>query len=177
MLWYQRKLDFVEPGTCKGLAHVGVIRHLAFISLLQHIFHEKSAPRPLRPGHRKTKSRTAAVQNESDIWIIDRDISDSTSNLSLHLIGNLNYFIGTVLGKTGYVRTRADEFTLKNIPLATLTQQLDQTKAMVHATLSACRTVILREITGRKRANLKYAWLYYALAGAFELPFGSGELS
>lgn len=85
----------------------------------------------------KLKAELLLYKNESDIWIIDRDISNSAGNLSLHLIGNLNYFIGTVLGKTGYVRTRADEFTLKNIPLATLTQQLDQTKAMVHATLSA----------------------------------------
>jgi hypothetical protein len=53
------------------------------------------------------------------------------------LIGNLNAYIGATLGKTGYVRDRATEFSAKHIPKAELLADLTSTKAMINATLSA----------------------------------------
>ncbi|HEY5407636.1 MAG TPA: hypothetical protein VIJ92_11120 [Ginsengibacter sp.] len=55
-------------------------------------------------------------KNEEDIWKIKEGISNSSGNLTLHLLGNLNHFIGATLGNTGYVRERDKEFSLKNIP-------------------------------------------------------------
>lgn len=52
--------------------------------------------------------------DEYDIWITTSGINNSGGNLCLHLIGNLNHFIGAVLGNTGYIRHRVDEFSLKN---------------------------------------------------------------
>lgn len=53
--------------------------------------------------------------DEYDIWITTSGINNSGGNLCLHLIGNLNHFIGAVLGNTGYIRHRDDEFSLKNV--------------------------------------------------------------
>lgn len=53
--------------------------------------------------------------DEYDIWITTSGINNSGGNLCLHLIGNLNHFIGAVLGNTGYIRHREDEFSLKNV--------------------------------------------------------------
>ena len=55
-------------------------------------------------------------KDENNLWIIKEGISNSAGNLSLHLLGNLNHFIGATLGHTGYVRYRDDEFSLNNIP-------------------------------------------------------------
>jgi len=54
-------------------------------------------------------------KDEDNLWLIKEGISNSAGNLCLHLVGNLNHFIGATLGNTGYVRHREDEFSLKNI--------------------------------------------------------------
>ena len=40
-------------------------------------------------------------------------------------MGNLNHFIGTILGKTDYVRQRDLEFSLKDVPRTELIQQVE----------------------------------------------------
>lgn len=52
-------------------------------------------------------------QTESNIWRIEKDIANSAGNLVLHLIGNLNTYIGKEIGGTAYVRNRELEFSLK----------------------------------------------------------------
>ena len=54
-------------------------------------------------------------KQEESLWVTRDGISNSAGNLCLHLVGNLNHFIGATLGHTGYVRHRDDEFSLKNI--------------------------------------------------------------
>ena len=70
-------------------------------------------------------------QSEAAIWKIEKDITNTAGNLCLHLVGNLNAFIGTELGKTGYVRQRDLEFSLKNVPRAELIEQVDGTIQMI----------------------------------------------
>ena len=76
-----------------------------------------------------------SYENESAIWAIDKNISNSAGNLTLHLIGNINAFIGAELGKTGYVRDRPLEFSLKNVPRAELIQKIKETILVVNKTL------------------------------------------
>lgn len=54
-------------------------------------------------------------KDEYDVWTTTEGIANSGGNLCLHLVGNLNHFIGAALGNTGYVRHREDEFSLKNV--------------------------------------------------------------
>jgi len=71
----------------------------------------------------KLKSEIESYHTESSIWTIDKNISNSAGNLCLHLIGNLNTYIGAEIGKTGYIRNRPLEFSLKNIPKSELVQK------------------------------------------------------
>ncbi len=75
-------------------------------------------------------------EREEDIWKIDTGILNSAGNLTLHLMGNLNYFIGTYLGDTGYVRDRDREFADKDIPKLQLMSDLNETINMLDITLS-----------------------------------------
>jgi uncharacterized damage-inducible protein DinB len=86
---------------------------------------------------RKLREEINLYADESRIWVVDDGISNSAGNLCLHLLGNLNHFIGAVLGKTGYIRRRDDEFSLKNIPRAELNAQIDATIEVVSRALNA----------------------------------------
>ena len=83
----------------------------------------------------KLKKEIESYKTESNIWIIDKNISNSTGNLCLHLIGNLNTYIGKELGGTDYIRNRDLEFSIKDIPRAELIQKIDNTISMVNKTL------------------------------------------
>jgi uncharacterized damage-inducible protein DinB len=72
---------------------------------------------------------------ESKIWCIEKGITNSAGNLCLHLVGNLNTYIGKELGSTGYVRNREQEFSLKDVPRNELLKMIDGTKEMVESTL------------------------------------------
>jgi uncharacterized damage-inducible protein DinB len=49
--------------------------------------------------------------DDESIWQTRPGVTNSAANLALHLAGNLQHFIGAVLGKTGYVRDRPVEFS------------------------------------------------------------------
>ncbi len=79
----------------------------------------------------------ALYPEENSIWEIRPGISNSAGNLCLHLVGNLNHFIGAVLGNSGYIRQREDEFGLKNISRMELLLSIDQTILTINDTLNS----------------------------------------
>ena len=84
----------------------------------------------------KLKQEIASYSDESNLWKVDKSIANSSGNLCLHLVGNLNAYIGAEIGKTGYVRNRDLEFSLKNIPQAQLVKMIEDTVVVVEDGLS-----------------------------------------
>jgi len=84
----------------------------------------------------KLKQEIASYRDESKLWEIDKSIANSAGNLCLHLVGNLNAYIGAEIGKTGYVRNRDLEFSLKNIPQVQLVKMIGDTIVVVEDGLS-----------------------------------------
>jgi uncharacterized damage-inducible protein DinB len=84
----------------------------------------------------KLKQEIASYRDESNLWKVDKSIANSSGNLCLHLVGNLNAYIGAEIGKTGYVRDRDLEFSLKNIPQAQLVKMIEDTIVVVEDGLS-----------------------------------------
>lgn len=74
--------------------------------------------------------------NEANLWKTGDGISNSAGNLCLHLIGNLNTYIGKEIGNTGYVRNRDAEFALKDIPRHQLLEMVDATITTVRTSLN-----------------------------------------
>jgi uncharacterized damage-inducible protein DinB len=83
----------------------------------------------------KLKEELNLYPTEQKIWEVSSGISNSTGNLCLHIVGNLKYFIGAVLGKTGYIRERELEFSLKNIERTQLVLSVDETIFVIENTL------------------------------------------
>jgi uncharacterized damage-inducible protein DinB len=84
----------------------------------------------------KLKKEIELYSDEQNLWRVENSIANSAGNLCLHLIGNLNTFIGATLGNTGYIRNRDLEFSLKNIPKIELIQKIEATIRVVDSTLS-----------------------------------------
>lgn len=91
----------------------------------------------------KLKEELNLYPTEQQIWEVSSGISNSAGNLSLHLVGNLKYFIGSILGNSGYVRERDLEFSLKNIPRNQLLESIDETISIVEKTLNELDDSIL----------------------------------
>src|SRR5712692_7447930 len=72
-----------------------------------------------------------AYADERDIWRVAPGISNCAGTLALHLAGNIQFFVGAVLGGTGYVRDRDAEFARRDVPRAELMRQIDATLAAV----------------------------------------------
>ncbi|ACU03884.1 DUF1572 family protein [Pedobacter heparinus] len=83
----------------------------------------------------RLKAEIEQYQHEQHIWHVDRNIANSAGNLCLHLVGNLNTYVGAELGKTGYVRDRPLEFSLKNVPRAELVRMVEATIKVVNEAL------------------------------------------
>jgi len=83
----------------------------------------------------RLKTEIESYQNPSNIWIIQEGIANSAGNLCLHLVGNLNTYIGANLGQSGYIRNRELEFSLKDIPVQELVNKIVDTIAMIESTL------------------------------------------
>jgi uncharacterized damage-inducible protein DinB len=83
----------------------------------------------------KLKAEIEAYQNEEALWKTDKSIANSAGNLCLHLVGNLNTYIGAQLGNSGYIRQRDLEFSLKDIPRSELIEQIEKTIGVVNSIL------------------------------------------
>lgn len=93
----------------------------------------------------KLKKEIEAYQDEAAIWTVDKNIANSAGNLCLHLIGNLNTYIGVGLGGTDYKRERDLEFSLKNIPVQELVKKIDDTMLVVEKGLERLNDDLLQQ--------------------------------
>jgi uncharacterized damage-inducible protein DinB len=94
----------------------------------------------------KLKVEITSFKNEKKIWEISGEISNSAGNLCLHLCGNLQHFLGAVLGNTGYVRNRDAEFSRKNVPIRELVAEIELTMKVVQKALAEVKVDDLQKI-------------------------------
>ena len=66
-----------------------------------------------------------AYRDESSLWRAAPGIANAGGTLVLHVCGNLQHYIGRVLGGSGYVRDREAEFRRRDVPRAELLAELD----------------------------------------------------
>jgi uncharacterized damage-inducible protein DinB len=94
----------------------------------------------------KLKTEMSSFKDETNIWKISGDIKNSAGNLCLHLCGNLQHFIGAVLGNSSYVRNRDAEFTRKDVPIRELVAEIELTTKAVEKTLKELKEDKLEEV-------------------------------
>lgn len=93
----------------------------------------------------RLKNEIESYREERNIWKVENGIANSAGNLCLHLVGNLNTYIGREIGKTDYVRNREQEFSLKNVPRLELIKLVNNTIAVVIQSLDGVDESSLKE--------------------------------
>jgi len=125
----------------------------------------------------KLKEEIKLYQKEENLWVTDKAIANSAGNLCLHLVGNLNTFIGAVLGNSGYVRNREAEFSLKNIPQQELIKQVEETIAVVDSTLEHLDSSKLEEVYPMKVFEEDMTTGYFLVHLAMHLDYHLGQIN
>ena len=74
-------------------------------------------------------------ESDAALWVVAAGVSNAAGNLVLHIVGNLNHFIGVGLGGTDFRRDRPAEFASRDIPKRQLILQLEGTKTMLATVL------------------------------------------
>lgn len=85
---------------------------------------------------RKLIEEVNLFQNEEDLWKTTGTVKNCCGNLTLHIIGNLNHYVGATLAHTSYVRDRPQEFAKKGVPRRELVTQLEALIPLVRSTLN-----------------------------------------
>ncbi len=125
----------------------------------------------------KLKFEVSSYQQESILWTVDGAIANSGGNLCLHLIGNLNAFIGAELGAFQYTRLRDLEFSLKNVPRTELLLKIEETIREVDLALSNLNEGDLEKEYPLVVFKEKMATGYFLLHLATHLTYHLGQLN
>ena len=125
----------------------------------------------------KLKSELELYQNEANIWKVDKNIANTAGNLCLHLVGNLNTYIGATLGNTGYVRNRDAEFSLKNVSRKELTKKIEATIAMINTVLPAVDEKTLKDEYPMLVLKEKTSTEYFLVHLAVHLGYHLGQVN
>ncbi len=62
--------------------------------------------------------------DEESVWRTVPGVTNSAGNLALHIAGNVQHYIGAVLGGSGYVRDRAREFSARAVSREQIVREL-----------------------------------------------------
>lgn len=114
----------------------------------------------------RLKNEIASYQNEQQLWYVEKGIANSGGNLCLHLIGNLNTYIGRGLGNIEYVRNREQEFSLKGVPKSELTARIEDTIQRVEKALAGLTETALQndypELVWEEKTSIEYLLVHLA---------------
>lgn len=87
-------------------------------------------------GFSKFREEVEQYADDETFWAVPGGVTNSAGTLSLHLIGNLNHYIGAKLGGTGYVRNRPVEFSSRDVPRSEILQKIDQAASTISDTIN-----------------------------------------
>jgi uncharacterized damage-inducible protein DinB len=72
-----------------------------------------------------------AFPDDASIWQVRPGVTNAAGNLALHIAGNLQHFVGALLGQTGYVRNREREFAQRSGTRREVLEELLRARAVV----------------------------------------------
>lgn len=73
------------------------------------------------------------------VWRLPPELPNSGGTLILHLTGNLQHYVGAVLGSSGYVRDRQKEFGARELQVDELMSEIRAAEEAVRQTLRHLR--------------------------------------
>lgn len=77
----------------------------------------------------------ALLPDDALAWRVAPGVTNPIGSLTLHVCGNLQWFVGGVLGGSGYVRDRDREFGARGVPRDELLREIRTTIDVVRAVM------------------------------------------
>ncbi len=97
-----------------------------------------------------------AYPDEGHLWTTPGTVKNPIGTLALHLAGNLEHFVGAVLGGTGYVRDRPAEFGDREVPRAEIIGKIRACQETLRSTLPGIPDArLLEDYPGQLPASLE----------------------
>ena len=125
----------------------------------------------------RVKSEIMAYSDENKLWSASPQINNPAGNLCLHLLGNLQHYIGAVLGQSGYIRNRPEEFTQKNISVAEMVRSIDHTILVVTKTIKSLSPEMLAKEYPEKVFEHSMTTEYFLLHLLAHLNYHLGQIN
>ena len=125
----------------------------------------------------KLKIEIKAYKDEKTLWVLKDGISNSAGNLCLHIVGNLNHFIGAEFGNTGYIRQRNLEFSLKDVPKTELIKKINETIIVVENALKFLTAEDLQKEYSRRAFEEKMTTEFFITHLASHLAYHLGQIN
>ena len=102
-------------------------------------------------------------------------VANSAGNLALHVCGNLQHFVGAVLGSTGYVRNRDAEFQARSGRREDVARALRETAAVVAKALEQLSAEALEKPYPQPVGDLQLPCRLFLIHLAVHLGFHLGQ--
>ena len=126
---------------------------------------------------KRLKTEIESYSEENKLWVIEKEISNSAGNLCLHLCGNLQHYIGNVLGGSGFIRDRENEFSAKNIARKELLNQIETTRTGVKKTLTDLQEKDLEKIYPEKVFGYEMTTAFFLIHLSGHLNYHLGQIN
>lgn len=125
----------------------------------------------------KLTNEVVLFKLEENLWRTTGSIINPAGNLCLHLIGNLNTYIGKNMGNTGYVRDRPAEFSTKNVRREIILQKIAETKLVVSETLAKCSDDLLQKPYPENVYGYEMTHAFMLISLAAHLSWHNGQIN
>ena len=116
-----------------------------------------------------------AYEHDDQLWGERPGLPNTGGTLVLHLAGNLQHYLGAVLGRTGYRRDRDAEFARRDVPRDRLLAELDAAAVAIDRGLDAvdadsdAPNATYPEIVGGRRVSTADFLIHIAVHLAYHL--------
>ena len=126
---------------------------------------------------KRLEEEISLYPSEEALWTIAGIIKNPAGNLCLHLCGNLQHYIGAVLGGSDYKRNRDREFAVRNISRETLISEIQKTKVAVRSALEKLDPNILDDTYPEQVFSYSMTTSYFLIHLASHLGYHLGQIN
>lgn len=93
----------------------------------------------------KLRNEILSFEADEQLWK-HYEGNTSAGNLCLYITGNLQHYIGSLIGDSGYIRNKEAEMKAKNLSRERLIEEIDNTRDVVINTLEEVSKTDLQKI-------------------------------
>ena len=125
---------------------------------------------------RAVKRQLEAFPDDESVWRSVPGLPNTAGTLALHVAGNLQHFLGAILGGDGYRRDRDAEFSRRGVPRSELLRGIDAAIASVERTLTGLSDEKLSATYPEPIAQRRVATRDFLLHLATHLSYHLGQM-